>query len=126
MKTDAEKIEIMRAFHIDKVPLELLNLNKENAQWEDCYNPSWSWDKYDYRLKKDKEVPYENFEEFIEAWKQHHFVQHKESKEYLSILSADPKRHTIIIGADNLCSLSDLFHNFIWDDGTICGKKEKT
>lgn len=126
MKTDAEKLEIMRAFYIDNVPLELLNLKEKNAQWKICYNPSWSWDKYDYRLIKDKEVPYEDFEEFLEAWKKHHFVQNKESKEYFSIISANPEKQIITIGADNLCSLYDLFHLFIWDDGTICGKKENT
>lgn len=126
MKTDAEKLEIMRAFYIDNIPLELLNLNEENAQWKDCYKPSWNWDNYDYRLKKNEEGPYETFEKFLEAWKQHHFVQHKESKEYFSILSANPKKQIIVIGADELCSLYDLFHLFIWEDGTICGKKENS
>lgn len=123
MKTDSEKLEIMRAFYIDNVPLELLNLNEENTQWKSCNKPSWSWDKYDYRLKKEEEGPYESFDEFIEAWKQHKFVQHKESKEYYSIISVNPIKQLIGIGIGDLCSLNDLFHNFIWEDGTICGKE---
>ena len=125
MKTDAEKLEIMRAFYIDNIPLELLNLNEENAQWKDCYNPSWSWDKYDYRLKKNEEGPYEDFEEFLEAWKQHRFVQNKETKTYTSIISANPITQ-IIMGDTTKCSLYDLYHDFIWEDGTICGKKENS
>lgn len=123
MKTDAEKLKIMTAFYIDNAPLELFNLNKENAQWEICYNPSWSWDKYDYRIKKEETIPYETFDEFIEAWKQHRFVQHKETKEYITIITACPKQQAIIIGENAKCSLYDLYHDFLWEDGTICGKE---
>lgn len=51
MKTTVEMIEVMKAFS-EGQEIEVFNYSYPDSGWKPTKNPSWSWNSFDYRIKK--------------------------------------------------------------------------
>lgn len=121
MKKDInEMIAVMQAYR-DGKRVEFRDAYKK--VWRDVDEPSWDWDKSDYRVKPElKLVPYESAEEFFAAQKEHGpYLVDKGG------LYAIPT----VVTNDGLGPFGDwasltwfnLAKCCIWQDGTLCGKE---
>ena len=125
MKTVHEKIEVMQAFlHNKRIQSIIPNAT---FKWEDVKEPTWNWEKFDYRVKpKPKYVPFETAEEFIIA---------QRNKGNVIINKGSGTKYNIFINASNivylvniysfsfLSTLKKIFDEFTFTDGTPCGKE---
>lgn len=111
--------------------------------WVDCENEP-TWDIYrKYRIKPEKEskedkyVPFENTQEFIEAWEKKYPTNKDRPNGTMPLIwiaSKELKNNISLItdfgdyGISTSCfvmSFNDLFEKYTFADGSVCGKKEE-
>ena len=102
-------------------------LDREEMEWHGVSNPTWDWNRFDYRVKpKPKYVPFETAEEFITA---------QRKKGNVIINKGSGTKYNIFINASNIVYLTNIysfsffrtlqkiFDEFTFTDGTPCGKE---
>lgn len=125
MKTTKEMIDVMQAYERGE---KIEFFNYDYGQWKDVDNPIWDWLHNDYRVKpKSKYVPFETAEEFLVAQRDNGYLVSNKGKLLEAYING---RDTVIISdpysrVSELISLSDLFRNYGFKDGTPCGKEVK-
>ena len=126
------QIAVMQAFK-DGKKIEWYNDVEE--VWKDTLGPLWNWYSYDYRVKEEpKYVPYENTEELIEDFCKRSgakrspmgepfiWVKYKAEVNIAKCLITSFTDSFAYISSKKY-SLSELFDDFTYFDGSPCGKK---
>lgn len=145
--TVKEKIEIMQAFQ-DKKKIQQRFRAESVCSWEDCTDPIWNWDWYEYRIAPDELQwqyrPFKNIEELVYFWKTNWgyfplnesrpekpiiWVKLKHTKHETAITEFCPSNNTIpservFIQAGGYITLEDLFNKWTFLDDTPCGISE--
>ena len=126
MKTIKEMTEVMLAYDRGE---QIEFLDREEMEWHGVSDPTWDWNRFDYRVKpKPKYVPFETAEEFITA---------QRKKGNIIINKGNGTKYNVFTNANNIvyiidifsfnffCTLPRLFEEFTFTDGTPCGKEVK-
>ena len=137
MKTTKEKIEVMKAYEEGKT---IEHKNKDGDKWFEVSTPSWNWRDYDYRVKEEpKYRPYKDTEEMINDFCERFGVKRTNFGEpFIWVKSKDVGiliirkclitefyLKAVILGSNNEVShLSELFDDYTYLDGSLCGKLE--
>lgn len=125
MKTIQEMINVMQAYDRG----EQIEFKECDGKWHDTPTPIWNWSQTDYRVKpKTKYIPFDTAEEFLEAQRNNGYLVSNKGKLLEAYING---RDTVIISDPysrvfELISLSDLFRNYGFKDGTPCGKEVKS
>ena len=121
MKTTKEMIEVMQAYLDGKQIEESI----DQKVWFTC-EPIWNWAKCDYRVKKKVYVPFDTAEEFLEAQRKHG-VYIKRIKD--GVLFCSYVYYTGLVLLDDSkgdtykTQIRDLYGEYMFEDGTPCGKE---
>lgn len=108
-------VEVMNAY-INGKEIEYKNAI---CDWESTNSPCWNWDSLDYRVKPQSQyVPYDDVSEVQrDKW-----VRHKDSTILQPIIAIDrEKEYHIRIGI-TWYTLKQFLGQFVYEDGTPCGK----
>lgn len=136
MKTTKEMIEVMQAF-VDGKTIQSRRYNFE--EWEDIIYciPTWNWDVFEYRIKPEQKVPkyrqYKNVIEFIDDYKErfnHQTIWLRggvgcNNGLRLLVIGFDSDKNDVAIGGLGWFGMEPLFKEFVYLDGTPCGKLVK-
>lgn len=116
MKTTEEMIEVMQAY-VDGKKIECKCTNMPCAGWFTTEKPAWGWSFNDYRVKPEPHyVPYDSVMEVDrDKW-----VNLKGSNILRRIEQIESTRNNVCVG--RWMTLADLFENFVYEDGSPCGK----
>lgn len=118
-KSIDEMIKVMQAYREGKT-IEFITPGI-NDEWEENKNPLWNWDNFDYRVKPEPRcVPYDSvFEVDRSKW-----VKDKDdSRDVLYMIdSIDVDYKEVHLAAIGWIGLCGLFNDFVYEDGTPCGK----
>ena len=130
-KTTKEKIEIMQSYE-DGKEIEMLI----DGKWEFIAIPHWNWELTDYRVKEEpKYRPYKDTEEMINDFCERSgakrstmgepfiWVKYKAEVNIAKCLITSFTDSFAYISSKKY-SLSELFDDFTYCDGTPIGKKE--
>lgn len=117
MKTIEEKIEVMQAFSNNKQIQE-----KEDYRWVDVKEPTWNWEKYDYRVKP-KCVPFKTAEELLAAQEKHGCYVFNQMGTMCNCYVNRDGGVCVVYGPDRKLSFSKLFEKYTFSDGSQCGKE---
>ena len=123
MKTTKEMIEVMEAF-LRGEQIQVKTTNKK-CDWEDVKEPYWQWNFCDYRVKP-KYVPFDTAEEFLAAQREHGFHVFLGREKYTAFINANGVlRLTLFDNASKVVAseLDYMLEDFIFADGTPCGKE---
>lgn len=123
--TTREKIEVMQAYE-DGKEIEFRSAHTEEV-WMRCFKAIWNWEKFEYRVKPDPKpeseyVPYDSATE-VEKDK---WVVNRNTGVMYRIVTLDKNDNTVLLSGNGWVYPSDLFKNFMYEDGTRCGKKVET
>ena len=126
------QIAVMQAFKDGKT---IEHKSRDGDKWFEVSTPSWNWWEYDYRVKEEpKYVPYENTEELIEDFCKRSgakrspmgepfiWVEYKAEVNIAKCLITSFTDSFAYISSKKY-SLSELFDDFTFLDGSPCGKK---
>ena len=122
MKTTQEMIEVMQSY----LRGEKIEYRYGRTDWLECRIPIWDRGLRDYRVKpKKKYIPFDTAEEFLAAQRDNGYLVSNKGKLLEAYING---RDTVIISdpysrVSELISLSDLFRNYGFRDGTPCGKE---
>lgn len=135
-KTTAEKIKVMTAYAEGK-KIEQLEIIDRSIGWKEIQIPMWDWVGFDYRIKEEpKYRPYENTEEMIEDFCERSgakrsnmgepfiWVEYKAEVNIAKCLITSFTDSFAYISSKKY-SLSELFDDFTYLNGSPCGKEIK-
>lgn len=135
-KTTEEKIRIMKAF-LNGYKIQSSYKGKDN--WKDLldnYEPQWSWDYLDYRIKPQYDtsmyLPYESAKEFLsDSMKYGATCYFKDNKEKGIPTLVDSFGNVTLVEYNDQNEIvkhyhftfEEFFDKCLWNDNTPCGKK---
>lgn len=124
-----EKIAVMQAF-ADGKKIEICLINADPIKkWFVCYDPTWNWDSFDYRIKPEPKLRPYTFDELQDEMAKGKFaVKLKGQKRILTILQVldDVKEIYKIKLSDWMESSYELLmEHYQWLDGSPCGVIEE-
>lgn len=118
MRTTNEMIEVMKAYSEGKT----IECKASDCDyWVEVDNIHWNWDSFDYRVKPEpKYVPYASVSEIDRS----KWVKDNDGSSgvlyMIDSIDVDCKEvHLAAMGWVGLCGL---FNDFVYEDGTPCGK----
>ena len=125
MKTTKEMIEVMQAY-LRGEKIEGKMFDEEDFCWTGIEEPQWDWYHVDYRVKpKKKFVPFDTAEEFLAAQRVHGNSVFFGGNKYTAYINLNGIIR--LIPCDNslnyMVSELEYMLDWIFDDGTPCGKE---
>lgn len=127
--TTEEKIEVMKAFTEGKT-IQQKSYNPDD-KWTDSEPPLWDWLRYDYRIKPNETCrPYKDTDELISDFipgdnKGYIPLVWVKSKEFPSTYMLTGFRGDSVVIGSSVETLEDLFEDYVFPDGSPCGKREE-
>lgn len=127
--TTEEKIEVMKAFTEGKT-IQQKPYNSID-KWTDSEPPLWDWMRFDYRIKPNETYrPYKDTDELISDFIPGDNMGYiplvwVKSKEFPSTYMLTGFRGDSVVIGNSFETLEGLFRDYVFLDGSPCGKKEE-
>lgn len=106
---------------------------EEDRKYSHICHPSWNWDKYDYRVKKEtKIIPYKSYEELEKGIKEHKGIVISKSGSHgryriLAWYYSVSNILCIILGNLSIpLNMENFLKDYTWLDGAPCGTTIET
>lgn len=127
----AERIKIMQAYTNGEI-IEEKRFSFDHTEWVESIDPSWQWDKFDYRIKpRPKYRPFKDAHECWEEMKNHQpfgYIHFADDDLYHNIIMLASEQGCqeahIRIGNCTVRGLTEAFHICTFADGTPFGIRE--
>lgn len=134
--TTQEKIEVMKAYAEGK---KIQWSPKDTPDWNDCVGcPDWNWGVIDYRIKPEPNYrPYKDTEEMIEDFRKKVgmgypklflpsvWVKRKDGSDFAKLITEFGYSCVWISVNPVGITMSKLFQDYTYLDGSPCGMKEE-
>lgn len=132
--TTQEKIEVMKAYTEGKqIQLKILGNWKD---WHDGQDPEWNWEANEYRIKPESTYrPYRNTAELIEDYLRRNgrpsdgiympMIWVKNDDGFTTLIVEFGPNHVWRSVVHEGVSMSKLFQDYTYLDGSPCGVKEE-